>query len=410
MKNKVNLSPHTWKIAFFFAFLALLVDGADLMLLSYSLNSIKAEFQLSSVQAGMLGSFTLAGMAIGGIFGGWACDQFGRVRIVVISILLFSVLTCGLGLTQNFIQFSILRFFASLGLGSLYIACNTLMAEYVPTRYRTTVLGTLQAGWTVGYIVATLLAGWIIPDHGWRMLFYVAIVPVLIAVLMHFLVPEPQAWYHSRNDLTGQDNNTQESALKRIFADPRNRKMFILWALTAGFLQFGYYGVNNWMPSYLESELGMKFKEMTAYMVGTYSAMILGKILAGFMADKLGRRFTYAFGAIGTAIFLPLIVFYNSPDNILFLLIAFGFVYGIPYGVNATYMTESFPTHIRGSATGGAYNVGRLGAAIAPATIGFLASGGSIGLGFLVMGAAYLICGVIPALLIKEKQYDPQQS
>ncbi|WP_288396298.1 MFS transporter [uncultured Acinetobacter sp.] len=410
MKNKVNLSPHTWKIAFFFAFLALLVDGADLMLLSYSLNSIKAEFQLSSVQAGMLGSFTLAGMAIGGIFGGWACDQFGRVRIVVISILLFSVLTCGLGLTQNFIQFSILRFFSSLGLGSLYIACNTLMAEYVPTRYRTTVLGTLQAGWTVGYIVATLLAGWIIPDHGWRMLFYVAILPVLIAVLMHFLVPEPQAWYHSRNDLNGQNTNTQESALKRIFAEPRNRKMFILWALTAGFLQFGYYGVNNWMPSYLESELGMKFKEMTAYMVGTYSAMILGKILAGFMADKLGRRFTYAFGAIGTAIFLPLIVFYNSPDNILFLLIAFGFVYGIPYGVNATYMTESFPTHIRGSATGGAYNVGRLGAAIAPATIGFLASGGSIGLGFLVMGAAYLICGVIPALLIKEKQYDPQQS
>ncbi|MEI2514179.1 MFS transporter [Acinetobacter soli] len=410
MKNKVNLSPHTWKIAFFFAFLALLVDGADLMLLSYSLNSIKAEFQLSSVQAGMLGSFTLAGMAIGGIFGGWACDQFGRVRIVVISILLFSVLTCGLGLTQNFIQFSILRFFASLGLGSLYIACNTLMAEYVPTRYRTTVLGTLQAGWTVGYIVATLLAGWIIPDHGWRMLFYVAIVPVLIAVLMHFSVPEPQAWYHSRNDLNGQNTNTQESALKRIFADRRNRKMFILWALTAGFLQFGYYGVNNWMPSYLESELGMKFKEMTAYMVGTYSAMILGKVLAGYMADKLGRRFTYAFGAIGTAIFLPLIVFYNSPDNILFLLIAFGFLYGIPYGVNATYMTESFPTHIRGSATGGAYNVGRLGAAIAPATIGFLASGGSIGLGFLVMGAAYLICGVIPALLIKEKQYDPQQS
>lgn len=410
MKNKVNLSPHTWKIAFFFAFLALLVDGADLMLLSYSLNSIKAEFQLSSVQAGMLGSFTLAGMAIGGIFGGWACDQFGRVRIVVISILLFSVLTCGLGLTQNFIQFSILRFFASLGLGSLYIACNTLMAEYVPTRYRTTVLGTLQAGWAVGYIVATLLAGWIIPDHGWRMLFYVAIVPVILAVLMHFLVPEPHAWYHSRNDLNGQNTNTQESALKRIFAEPRNRKMFILWALTAGFLQFGYYGVNNWIPSYLESELGMKFKEMTAYMVGTYSAMILGKVLAGYMADKLGRRFTYAFGAIGTAIFLPLIVFYNSPDNILFLLIAFGFLYGIPYGVNATYMTESFPTHIRGSATGGAYNVGRLGAAIAPATIGFLASGGSIGLGFLVMGAAYLICGVIPALLIKEKQYDPQQS
>ena len=130
-------------------------------------------------------------------------------------------------------------------------------------------------------------------------------------------------------------------------------------------LQFGYYGVNNWMPSYLESELGMKFKEMTAYMVGTYTAMILGKVLAGMMADKLGRRFTYAFGAIGTAIFLPLIVFYNSPSNILYLLVTFGFLYGIPYGVNATYMTESFATAIRGTAIGGAYNVGRLGAALA---------------------------------------------
>ncbi len=355
-----SIGPNTWKIAFLFAFLALLVDGADLMLLSYSLNSIKADFGLSTVEAGMLGSFTLAGMAIGGIFGGWACDRFGRVRIVVISILTFSVLTCGLGFTQSFMQFGILRFFASLGLGSLYIACNTLIA---------------------------------------------------IAIFMHILVPEPEAWQQSRlNKAINNHHQKKESAFKLIFQDKRNRNMFILWALTAGFLQFGYYGVNNWMPSYLESELGMKFKEMTAYMVGTYTAMILGKVLAGYMADKLGRRFTYAFGAIGTAVFLPLIVFYNSPENILYLLIIFGFLYGVPYGVNATYMTESFATAIRGTAIGGAYNVGRLGAAIAPATIGYLASGGSIGLGFVVMGAAYFICGVIPALFIKEKQYDPQNS
>lgn len=64
---------------------------------------------------------------------------------------------------------------------------------------------------------------------------------------------------------------------------------------------------------------------MTAYMVGTYTAMILGKVLAGMMADKLGRRFTYAFGAIKSLFFYQLIVFYNSPSNILYLLIAFGF-------------------------------------------------------------------------------------
>lgn len=166
LKKIQPTTKRTQQIAFVFAFLALLVDGADMLLLSFSLNSLKAEFGLSNLQAGALGSATLAGMAVGGFLGGWACDRLGRVRTVVISILIFSILTAALGFTQNFEQFAILRFLSAFGIGSLYIAANTLMAEYVPTEYRTTVLGTLQAGWTVGYIVATVLAGWIIPEYG----------------------------------------------------------------------------------------------------------------------------------------------------------------------------------------------------------------------------------------------------
>ncbi|TFY88950.1 MFS transporter [Pseudomonas kairouanensis] len=406
-----------WIIVFIFCFLGLLIDGADLMLLSYSLSSLKAEFGLTSVEAGSLGSFTLAGMAIGGIYGGWACDRFGRVKTVVWSIVLFSVGTAVLGMTHSYWQFASTRFFASLGLGALYVACNTLMAEYVPTRYRTTVLGTLQAGWSVGYIVATLLAGWILPEHGWRWLFYVAIIPVILAVLMQRLVPEPQAWITAQAERAKDKASGTRNALKKkpdgmfklIFSDPKASRMFLLWALTAGFLQFGYYGVNNWMPSYLESELGMNFKSMTSYMVGTYAAMIFGKILAGLAADRLGRRSVFAFGALGTAVFLPVIVLFQSPENILWMLVVFGFLYGIPYGVNATYMTESFEAKFRGSAVGGAYNIGRIGAAVAPAAIGFLASHGSIGMGFLVMGGAYFICAVIPALFIRDKQFDPQK-
>ncbi|WP_236301381.1 MULTISPECIES: hypothetical protein [Pseudomonas] len=70
------VKTNTWVLVFVFCFLGLLIDGADLMLLSYSLSSLKAEFGLSNVEAGSLGSFTLAGMAIGGIYGGWACDRF----------------------------------------------------------------------------------------------------------------------------------------------------------------------------------------------------------------------------------------------------------------------------------------------------------------------------------------------
>lgn len=404
-----------WKIVFVFAFLALLIDGADLMFLSYSLGTLTKEFGLTKVQAGTLGTVTLAGMALGGIFGGLAADRFGRVRTVVATIILFSVGTAILGATQNFEQFALFRFLASVGLGAVYVVSNTLMAEYVPTERRTTILGSLQAGWSVGYVVATLLAGWILPTYGWRWLFYIAIIPVVLAVLMQRVVPEPAAWVAARRKLL-EDRAAgvrtvrgKQSTMKLIFANPAHRRMFILWALTAGFLQFGYYGVNNWMPSYLETELHMNFKAMTGYMVGTYVAMILGKVAAGWLADRFGRRAIFAFGALGTAIFLPAIVFLHTPDNIVYLLIVFGFLYGIPYGVNATYMTESFETSIRGSAVGGAYNVGRIGAAVAPACIGYFATHGSIGMGFLVMGAAYLLSGIVPALFIKEKLYDPQQ-
>ena len=92
------------------------------------------------------------------------------------------------------------------------------MAEYVPTRYRTTVLGTLQAGWTVGYIVATLLAGWIIPDHGWRMLFYVAIIPIAIAIFMHILVPEPEARQQSRLNKAINNHHQKKSQPLNLFS------------------------------------------------------------------------------------------------------------------------------------------------------------------------------------------------
>ncbi len=174
------ISRRTMLIAFVFCFLGLFADGVDLMFLAYSLNSLKAEFGLSNFEAGSLGSLTLAGMAVGGIYGGWCCDRFGRVRVVTWTIVLFSIGTALLGLTQNYWQFALIRFVASLGLGSLFVACNILMSECVGTKYRTTILAAMQAGWTVGYLVATLLAGQIIPEFGWRTLFFTAVAPALV--------------------------------------------------------------------------------------------------------------------------------------------------------------------------------------------------------------------------------------
>ena len=161
---------------------------------------------------------------------------------------------------------------------------------------------------------------------------------------------------------------------------------------------------------FIVSELHFDFTRMTVYMVGTYVAMVVGKIAAGYAADIVGRRWMYVFGGFSTAVFLPVIVLLHTPGNIIVLLTIFGVLYGVPYGVNATSMTESFDTHIRGTAVGGAYNIGRVGAAIAPTLIGIIATQYSIGAGLMAMGAAYCLTGIIPALFIPEKMYDPQRS
>lgn len=413
MDPTLEKNNKVWISVFVCAFLGLMVDGMDLIFLSFSLGSLAKEFGLTSVQEGSLGSISLIGMAVGGILGGFASDRFGRVHTLIVTIIVFSVGTAALAFTHSYEQFAVVRFISSLGLGAEYVVANTLMAEYVPSKYRTTVLGAVQAGWSLGYLLASVLAGLILPTLGWRYLFATAIIPVVLTIYIRRKVPESTAWINAskkrkEDALNGvSTGQKRKGALKTIFGDRSVRMLFIAWCCTTIFLQFGYYGVNTWMPRYIESEMGIDFKSMAGFMVCTYSAMIFGKIIAGYAADKLGRKKIFVAGCLLTAVFIPVVVLFHSPSNVIYMLTVFGFLYGVPYGVNATYMTESFETAIRGTAVGTAYNIGRIGAAIAPLAIGYLAGSHSIGLGFLVMGAAYFVCGIIPAFFIGEKLHDP---
>lgn len=406
-------------LVFAFTFIALVVDGADVTLLAYSLSSLKDEFGLSSFEAGSLASFTLLGMMVGGIYGGWACDRFGRVKTISWSIALFSIGTCALGFTNSYWEFAIVRFIASMPLGAVYLACNILTSEYFPSKNRSTVMSIMLSGYIFGSIVAALLAGSIIPDYGWRWVFYVSIIPIFIALLVQRYIPEPTAWFKLKESkalgLQLHDKNAESRAdnlhgLRRIWSQPGSRLMLIIWTIICFFLIYGYYGVNVWMPSYLEKDLGMNFKAMTSYMIGSYVATMLGKVVAGVMADRLGRRFVFCFGCFATAAFLLILVNFNSPSNIFYLLIFFGFVYGSTTAIHTTYLTESFDTPNRGMAAGLSYNIGRLGGAIAPPTIGLITTHSSFAIAFFVIGVAYVITAIIPAIFVKDRMYDPQSS
>lgn len=420
--DPVSLIPLRIKIyVFIFCFLALMIDAADMMFLSFSLNSLEADFGLSQTQKGSLGTFTLLGMFFGGVIGGWTCDRVGRVKTIVVAIVIFSIGTAALGFTQDYISFAAVRFLSAIGIGAIYLSCSILMSEYVTKKHRSTIMAMLIISWSIGYVVASLLAKWIIPEWGWRYLFFTAIIPVFLSIIMFFLVPEPPSWIANKKEKNQQQADDAadvaqgktvvkaESSLKTIVNAKGVLLVFISWMFVNTFFQFSYYGVMNWMPSYLESELGVKFKEMTSFMIGTFVAMMLGKVFGGFLADKMGRRAVYAIGSIGTAIFIPLIVLYNTQGNIVWLMCGFGLLFGVPISVMGTYMTESFPGKVRGFAMGWAYNAGRVGGVLAPITIGFLGEHFSIGVGFLGVGIALCLMGLIPALLIKSGMYDPSK-
>ena len=192
-----------------------------------------------------------------------------------------------------------------------------------------------------------------------------------------------------------------------VWNDPVTRRNAVLWTFTSIALQFGYYGANTWLPSYLVKDLGVNLQSMGWYVAGTYTMMCVGKIITGYAADVWGRKALWVASGLLTAVYIPVFVFYGTPSTIAYLLLVFGFLYGAPYAVNGTYMSESFPAAVRGTAVGGAYNLGRIGSTLSPLIIGLAATRYSIGFGLGLLGVSYLACALIPAFFIPERQYDP---
>lgn len=383
-------------------FVALVVDGMDLQMLALALPSISTELRLSSVSAGALSTYTLLGMGIGGVLAGWLADRVGRVRVVWWAVFTFTAFTGLIALSQTFWQIAVMRVLSGFGIGAVYSIGTLLAAEYVPTRIRTTVLGTLQAGWSVGYVIAALLSAYLLPELGWRPLFACSVIPGVLTLALLWQAPDPPSWTAGRGTTRGA-----ASPFATIWADPPVRRTFLLWSLAAMALQFAYYGANTWLPSYLVRDLGVNVGNMGWYVAGTYTMMIFGKIATGYLADLVGRRVMWVVSGLATAVYLPVLVYAATPGNVAYLLLIFGFLYGAPYAINSTYLSESFPAGVRGTAVATSYNVGRIGSMASPLLIGMAATNYSIGLGIGLLGIAYAVCALVPGLFVKEKMFDP---
>ena len=401
----VEATEKSWVIVVGAILIGLIVDGMDLQLLALALPSIMKELHLSNVTGGAIATLTFAGMGIGGILAGWISDRIGRVRVVFWAIIIFSIGTALISLCQTFWQIAAVRFLSGFGLAALYSVGLTLAAEFVPEKRRGTILGIMQAGWSLGYVFAGLISSYVLPAVGWRPLFLSALIPGVVTLLMLRGMSDPPSWFASREAARKAGKRGNEFA--KVWADKSVRKIFIAWSLTAIALQFGYYGVNTWLPSYMVKELGVNLKNMGWYVASTYAATVVGKIVAGSLTDYFGRRSIWFASALGTAVAIPVIIHYATAGNVAVLMLIFGFLFGAPYGINSTYLAESFPTSVRGTAVATSYNIGRIGSMSSPILIGYVSTNFSIAFGLALLGIAYGITAIIPGLFIRDKMYDP---
>lgn len=394
------ISRLQWKILFA-AQAGWMLDGMDVMLYAFALTAIQKEFGLRSVIAGSLASLTLLTSAFGGAFAGVLADRYGRARMLVYSILLYSVFTGMTATATSFGALALWRMLVGLGLGAEWSAGSVLVAESWPAEHRCKAIGLTQSGWAIGYLMAALLAALILPNYGWRPLFFVGAAPALLTVWIRRHIPEPEIWRNTKRNAARGERQTRLSA---ILQPPLRGRTAIAMLLSTSLL-FAYWGLFTWMPAYLSSPVekggaGLSIVRSSAWIVPVQAGAFCGYMLFGILADRFGRRPVLLGFVLGAAALAPLYGFARHSQSILLVLGPLIGFFGHGYfSVFGAMLAELFPSSIRATAQGIAYNSGRAVSALAPLLIGAVAGRFGIGAGLAFTSVFFLIGGVLVIFL-----------
>jgi len=377
-----------------------LLDSMDVMLYAFALTTIRTEFGLTSASAGAVASVTLVASGLGGILFGVVADRWGRARALIFSILTYSVFTALTATSQTVIELILWRFLVGIGLGGEWAAGSVLVSETWAPEHRGKAIGLMQSGWGVGYIFAAILSALVLPQHGWRVLFVIGIVPALLAVWIRRQIPEPEIWK------SGKESNQFQKNPFQIFRPPLLKR-----TLTATFIAtsvlFAYWGLFTWMPTFLSTSVeaggaGMSIVKSSGWIVVMQIGAFFGYILFGFFADKIGRKVTFIGFLVCAAVLVPIYGQLGRHEIALMVMGPFIGFFGHGYlSLFGVMLAELFPTHLRGTAQGFCFNVGRTLSALAPFTIGALADIYSIG-SALALTSAFFLIGAGLILLLPE--------
>lgn len=379
------------------------VDGFDYMIYTFLIPTLIAAWSMSKAEAGYIATGALLTSAIGGWAAGVLADRYGRVRVLQWTVLWFAVFTCLSGFTTSFEQLFFTRAMQGFGMGGEWAVGSVLIAETISARHRGKAAGLVQSSWAVGW-AGSALAFWGVysvlpPETAWKVLFWIGILPALLIVYVRRNVQEPEVFLaeQARAKASGQRGN-----FLRIF-HPALLRTTLLASLLATGMQGAYYSVTTWLPTFLKTERQLSVLGTSGYLLVLIGGSFAGYLTSAWLSDAIGRRRCFMlFAAMGMVLVLAYTQIPVTDGLMLLLGFPLGFfLSGIFSGMGA-FLSELFPSDVRGSGQGFCYNSGRAVGAICPALIGHFSSTWPLGqtLGWMAAGCYGLV--IVAALALPE--------
>jgi MFS family permease len=362
----------------------------------------------------------ILGWATGGIFFGMMSDRWGRVKTMMATLLVYSGFTGLSGLSQNWLDFTIYRFLVGLGVGGMFGAATTLVAESVPGRVRAVALGALQALSALGNIIGSLISLQIQPGatdlmwgySGWRFLFFVGILPSLLIVPIVFVLREPEAWRRAKEAAAGGELKRNVGSPAELFRSDRWRRNTVVGLMLGVSGMIGLWGIGFFSPELISTALAGAPQETIDTVRGWGTALqdvgsFLGMVTFTIIASLLSRRLAFFFAFLA-GMFVTAFVFNSlqTATDAYWMLPMMGFAQLALFAGYSIYFPELFPTRLRGTGVGFCYNTVRYLAAPAPILLGYLSTLLSFRTAAVLMSSVYLI-GMIALIWAPETKGKP---
>lgn len=354
------------------------VDAIDVMVYIYVIPTLLAAWSMSKTQAGFIITVTVLASAIGGWAAGVLADRYGRVRVLQWTILWFAFFTFLCGFTQSYEQLLVTRTLQGLGFGGEWAVGAVLIGEMIRPEHRGKAVGTMQSGWAVGWGVANLLFlvlyGTLPEEIAWRTMFWVGILPALLVFYIRKHVKEPPVFHATREKRAQAGGHFLD-----IFKPDLLRTTVLASVMTTG-MMVGYYAVFTWLPTFLKTERGLSVMNTGWYTMIVIIGSFVGYLVAAYLADHIGRKKTFIIFATGSAIVAVLYTLIPiSNTAMLFLGFPLGFLVSGNFSGCGPFLTELFPSRVRGSGQGFCYNIGRGLSAFTAPVVGYMSAGMPLG-------------------------------